>query len=132
MSEGSETRLRLDSRPGRIALAATILGSGAAFVEMTVVNVAIPAIGRDLGLGIAGLQWVLDGYLLTLSALMLLGGSLGDVLRRRSVFATGLVGFGIASGAAALAPGIGSLVAFRLAQGAAGALLVPNSLAIVD
>lgn len=131
-SATADGRLRLSSRRGRLALAATILGSGAAFVEMTVVNVAIPAIGRDFGLGIAGLQWVLDGYLLTLSALMLLGGSLGDVFRRPIVYAIGLVGFAVTSGLAAISPGPGTLVAARLAQGAAAALLVPNSLAIVD
>jgi EmrB/QacA subfamily drug resistance transporter len=97
-----------------------------------VVNVALPAIGRDLELGIAGLQWVLDGYLLTLSALMLLGGSLGDVYQRRRLFAAGLVGFAITSALVAIAPTAAWLIAFRLLQGAAGALLVPNSLALVD
>lgn len=125
-------RLRLASAPGRWTLVATVLGSGAVFLESTVVHVALPAIGRDLDLGIAGLQWVLDGYLLTLSALMLLGGSLGDVFSRRRVFAIGLVAFAATSAVAAIAPGIRSLVAFRLLQGAAGALLVPNSLAILD
>lgn len=124
--------LRLRSAPGRWTLAASILGSGAAFLETTVVNVALPAIGRDLGLGIAGLQWVLDGYLLTLSALMLLGGSLGDVYQRRRLFAAGLVGFAITSALVAIAPTAAWLIAFRLLQGAAGALLVPNSLALVD
>jgi EmrB/QacA subfamily drug resistance transporter len=129
---GAGPPLRLASAPGRWILAASILGSGAAFLETTVVNVALPAIGRDLDLGIAGLQWVLDGYLLTLSALMLLGGSLGDVYRRRRIFAAGLLGFALASALVAIAPGAGWLVAFRLLQGAAGALLVPNSLALVD
>jgi MFS family permease len=74
-------------------VAATVLGSGTVFLEMTVVNVALPSMARDLNLGIAGLQWILDGYLLTLSALILLGGALGDVYGRGRVFTIGLVGF---------------------------------------
>jgi MFS family permease len=77
----------------RWILVGTILGSGAVFVEGSVTIVALPAIARDFHLGIAGLQWVLNGYLLTLSALMLLGGALGDRYSRRGVFAIGLVGF---------------------------------------
>ncbi|HEX2163550.1 MAG TPA: MFS transporter, partial [Thermoanaerobaculia bacterium] len=124
--------LRLASPAGRRVLAATVLGSGAVFLEGTVVNVAMPAMAADLGFGLAGVQWVINGYLLTLSALMLLGGSLGDVHRHRRVFLAGLVAFAAASLAAALMPTLGTLVAVRLIQGAAGALLVPNSLAIVD
>jgi EmrB/QacA subfamily drug resistance transporter len=113
-------------------VAATVVGSGTVFLEMTVVNVAMPAIASDLNLGIAGLQWILDGYLLTLSALILLGGALGDAYGRGRVFSIGLVGFAAASVGAALAPGVGALVAMRLIQGAAGALLVPNSLAVLE
>jgi EmrB/QacA subfamily drug resistance transporter len=123
---------RLSTPAGRWIVAASVLGSGAVFLESTVVNVAMPAMAEGLGLGLAGVQWVINGYLLTLSSLMLLGGSFGDVYRHRRVFLVGLVGFAAASVAAALMPTLETLVAARLAQGAAGALLVPNSLAIVD
>ena len=128
----SDAFIPLASRRGRLIVWATVLGSGAVFLEMTVVNVALAAMARDLGLGIAGLQWILDGYLLTLSALILLGGTLGDVYGRGRIFIFGLIGFAIASFAATFAPGIHSLVAVRLVQGAAGALLVPNSLALLE
>ncbi|MDB4875738.1 MAG: major facilitator superfamily 1 [Gemmatimonadetes bacterium] len=95
-------------------------------------NVALPAIARDLGLGIAGLQWVMNGYLLTLSALMLLGGAIGDRYSRQRVFAVGLVAFAIASLGCALSPGIVVLVVARVVQGIAGALVVPNSLALLE
>jgi EmrB/QacA subfamily drug resistance transporter len=94
--------------------------------------VALPAIARDFHLGIAGLQWVLNGYLLTLSALMLLGGALGDRFSRRAVFAFGLAGFSVASIGCALAPNLALLVVARVLQGAAGALVVPNSLALLE
>ncbi|MGN6391255.1 MAG: MFS transporter [Gemmatimonadales bacterium] len=124
--------VRLRSPAGRWIVVASVLGSGAAFLEGTVVNVALPAIARDFGLGIEGLQWVLNGYLLTLSALMLLGGALGDRFPRSRVFAAGCVGFAVASAGCALAPNLGALVGLRLLQGVAGALLVPNSLAILE
>jgi EmrB/QacA subfamily drug resistance transporter len=108
------------------------LGSGAVFVEGTVTTVALPAIARDLHLGIAGLQWVMNGYLLTLSALILLGGALGDRFSRRRVFASGLVGFAIASLGCALAPNLTLLVTARVLQGISGALVVPNSLALLE
>jgi EmrB/QacA subfamily drug resistance transporter len=126
------TPIRLKSSAGRWAVAATVLGSGAVFLEMTVMTVALPAIGRDLDLGLAGLQWLLNAYLLPLSALILLGGSLGDRYGRRRVFVVGLIGFGTGSALCMVAPGFGPLVAFRLVQGIFGALLVPNSLAILD
>lgn len=122
----------IDSTAGRWILAATVLGSGAVFLEGSVVSVAIPAIGRDLGLGIAGLQWVMNGYLLTLSALMLFGGTLGDRGSRSRIFAIGLIGFAASSVACALAPSILLLVVARILQGIAGALVVPNSLAILE
>lgn len=124
--------LRLGSAAGRWIVAGSVLGSGAVFLEGTVVNVALPAIAREFGLGVEGLQWVLNGYLLTLSALMLLGGGLGDRFRRSTVFAVGCVSFAAASIGCALAPGLVWLVALRLVQGVAGALLVPNSLAMLE
>jgi EmrB/QacA subfamily drug resistance transporter len=102
------------------------------FLEGSVVAVAVPAIGRDLGLGIAGLQWVMNGYLLTLSALMLFGGALGDRGSRARVFAVGLVGFALSSICCGLAPNIYLLIAARIIQGIAGALVVPNSLALLE
>jgi EmrB/QacA subfamily drug resistance transporter len=122
----------LASARGRLVVLATVLGSGAVFVEMTIVNVALPSIADDLDLGIAGLQWILDGYLLTLGALILLGGALGDVYGRGRIFTLGLLGFAVASLLVAAAPGVRTLVILRLLQGAAGALLVPNSLAILE
>jgi EmrB/QacA subfamily drug resistance transporter len=108
-----------------------VLGSGIAFLDGTVVNVALPAIGRDLNTDVAGLQWTLDAYLVTLTAFLLLGGSLGDRLGRKRVFMWGLVGFTVASVACALAPNVLMLVIARAVQGAGGALLVPGSLAIL-
>jgi MFS family permease len=119
-------------RSPRWILVGTILGSGAVFVEGSVTMVALPAIARDFHLGIAGLQWVLNGYLLTLSSLILLGGALGDRYSRRTVFVLGLAGFSVASIACALAPNLTLLVAARVLQGAAGALVVPNSLALLE
>lgn len=129
---GTATPVPLASASGRWLVLAAVLGSGVAFLDGSVVNVALPAIGRDVGGGLSVLQWVLDGYLLTLSALLLLGGALGDRLGRRRIFAVGLVLFTIASLACGLAPNGGTLIAARLAQGAGGALLVPGSLALID
>ena len=120
------------SSAGRWILAASVLGSGAVFLEGSVVSVAVPAIGRDLGLGMAGLQWVMNGYLLTLSALMLFGGALGDRRSRARVFAVGLVGFALSSICCGLAPNIFLLIVARIIQGIAGALVVPNSLALLE
>jgi len=116
----------------RWILIGSILGSGAVFVEGTVTTVALPAIARDFHLGIAGLQWVMNGYLLTLSALILLGGALGDRFSRRRVFGAGLIGFAVASLGCALAPNITVLVVARILQGISGALVVPNSLALLE
>src|SRR5947209_7266571 len=115
----------------RLTLAACILGSGIVFLDGTVVNVALPAIQRDLGAGLAAQQWVVEAYLLTLGSLLLVGGSLDDLLDRRGVFAAGLAGFGLFSLLCALAPSVELLVAARALQGVAGALLVPSSLAIL-
>ena len=124
--------LRYSSGPGRWVLLATVLGSGVAALDATVVNVALPAIGEDLGGGVAGLQWVLNGYLLTLASLILLGGSLGDRFGRRRVFIVGLAWFACASALCGLAPNVGVLVAARALQGVGGALLTPGSLAIIE
>jgi EmrB/QacA subfamily drug resistance transporter len=124
--------LRYSSARGRWALAAVILGSGAAFLESSVVTVALPEIGRDLGLEFGGLQWVMNAYLLALSALMITGGSLGDLYGRRKVFIGGLIGFAATSALCAAAPSGGVLLVARVLQGASAALLVPASLAIVE
>jgi EmrB/QacA subfamily drug resistance transporter len=119
------------SRSQRLTLVATILGSTVVFLDATVVNVALPSIGRDLGAGLAGQQWVLESFLLALVALILVGGSLGDQFGRRRLFVIGLVGFGVSSALCAAAPSEEFLVGARALQGIAGALLVPGSLAIV-
>jgi EmrB/QacA subfamily drug resistance transporter len=124
--------VRLDSAAGRWVIVATVLGSGMAFLDGTVVNVALPAIRDDLGGGLVTQQWVLDGYLLTLSALLLLGGALGDRYGRRRIFLIGLVAFSIASLVCGLATSGGALIVARLVQGVGGALLVPGSLALID
>jgi EmrB/QacA subfamily drug resistance transporter len=124
--------LRYASARGRWALAAVILGSGAAFLESSVVTVALPAIGRDLDLEFGGLQWVMNAYLLTLSALIITGGSLGDLYGHRIMFVSGLVGFAATSLLCGLAPSGEVLIAGRLLQGVAAALLVPASLAIIE
>ena len=115
----------------RWTLIATILATGIVFLDSTVVNVALPAIDRQLDAGLSGLQWIVDGYILTLAALLIPGGSLGDRYGRRRMMIVGLIGFGLASAACGLAPSIGWLVAARLLQGVAGALMVPGSLAIL-
>jgi EmrB/QacA subfamily drug resistance transporter len=129
---GTPTAVRLASPAGRWTVAAAVLSSGAVFVESTVVTVALPVLGRDLRMGLDGLQWVVNSYLLTLSALMLIGGSLGDLYGHRRVLLAGLAGFTLASALAALAPSAPVLLGVRLAQGAAGAILVPNTLALLN
>ena len=124
--------LRLSSARGRIALAATVLSSGMVFLDSTVVNVALPTIGRDFNANVTGLQWIVNGYMLTLSALLLLGGALGDRLGRRRVLLVGLAGFAAASALCGAAPSEATLIAARFAQGVGGALLVPASLAIIE
>ena len=122
-----------DRRPidTRWVLPATILGSSLSFIDGSVVNVALPAIRASFDSGLATVQWVVNGYMLTLASLILLGGSAGDRFGRRRVFQIGLVAFTAASLACALAPSAFWLVAARLAQGAAAALLTPASLAII-
>jgi EmrB/QacA subfamily drug resistance transporter len=124
--------VRFGTASGRWVVAATVLGSGIAFLDGTVVNVALPTIGRDLDAGIRELQWILDGYLVTLSALLLLGGSLGDLYGRKRGFQVGLVAFSVASVACGLAPDPTVLIVARAVQGAGAALLVPGSLALIS
>ncbi|MEA2243096.1 MAG: hypothetical protein QOD24_2652, partial [Solirubrobacteraceae bacterium] len=103
-----------------------------AFLDSTIANVALPAIGRDFGASTSLLQWVISGYLLTLASLILLGGSLGDRFGRRRVFVVGAWLFSAASLLCAVAPSIGFLIAARLVQGIGGALLTPGSLAMIE
>ncbi len=131
MHQPSRT-VRLRSPEGHAIVAAAVLGSGAVFVESTVVNVALPAIGRSLDLGMTGLQWIANAYLITLSALLLLGGALGDTLGQKRVFQAGLIAFSMSSLLCAVAPSFSLLIVARLLQGAAGAMLVPTSLAYLD
>jgi EmrB/QacA subfamily drug resistance transporter len=117
---------------GRWVLTASVLGSAIVFLDTTVVNVALPTIGRDLDAGLTGLQWTVNGYLLPLAALILLGGALGDRYGRRRVFVVGVVWFASASALCGLAPNIHVLVAARALQGVGGALLTPGSLALLQ
>jgi EmrB/QacA subfamily drug resistance transporter len=117
--------------PQRRALIAAILGSGMVFLDGTIVNVALPSIRSSLHGGLATQQWVVEAYLLTLGSLILVGGSLGDILGRRRVFAAGIAGFGCFSLLCALAPTATALIVFRALQGVAGALLVPSTLALI-
>lgn len=115
----------------RLVLAIAVLGSFVAFLDGTVVNVALPAISRELGGGLATQQWTVDAYLVTLGALILVAGAASDAYGRVLVLRIGLIGFGIASVAVAAAPTIELLIAARALQGAAGAFLVPSSLALI-
>ncbi len=122
----------MSSGSGRWVVAATVLGSGVAALGATVVNIALPAIGRDLDADLSGLQWVTTAYGLTLSAFLLLGGALGDRYGRRRLFQIGVVWFSAASLLCALAPTAGALIAARALQGTGAALLTPGSLAILQ
>ncbi|NEK87236.1 MFS transporter [Blastococcus saxobsidens] len=126
------TGLRMGTPQARWVLLATVLGSGVAMLDATVVNVALERIGADLGADFAGLQWTVNAYTLTLAALILLGGSLSDRYGRRRIFVVGVVWFALASLLCGLAPDIGTLVAARALQGVGGALLTPGSLAIIS
>ncbi|MBX7264757.1 MFS transporter [Micromonospora sp. Llam7] len=124
--------LRLRSSAGRGTLAAAVLASGMVFLDSTVVNVALPRLGADLGASVAGLQWTVNGYLLTLAAFVLLGGALGDRFGRRRIFLIGVVAFTLASVLCGLAQRTDWLVAARFLQGAGGALLTPGSLSLLQ
>lgn len=129
--DGGGPDLRYGTPQAWWTIAAVVLGSGIVFLDGTVVNVALPAIGRDLGTTLGGMQWTVNAYLVTLSSLLLLGGSMGDQLGRRRVFVAGLILFTAASMLCGLAPSTGFLVAARALQGIGGALLVPGSLSIL-
>jgi EmrB/QacA subfamily drug resistance transporter len=129
---GADGTLRFDSAAGRWVLLTTVLGSGMAFLDGTVVTVALPRIGDDLGADFGGLSWISNAYLVTLSALILVGGSTGDRLGHRRTYLAGAVAFAATSLLCALAPGVGALVGARLLQGVAAAFLVPGSLALLQ
>ena len=118
--------LTLGGASGRWVLAAVVLGSGMTLLDGTGVNVALPTIGKELGATLAGLQWTINAYTLTLAALILLGGSLGDRFGRRKVFMIGTVWFALASLLCGIAPSIEVLIAARALQGVGGALLTPG------
>jgi EmrB/QacA subfamily drug resistance transporter len=124
--------LRYSTGAGRWVIAAAVLGSGVAALDSTVVNIALPAIGREFAVGVEDLQWVATGYLLTLAGLLLLGGALGDRYGRKRVFLIGVIWFGLASLLCGVAPNITALIAARALQGIGGALLTPGSLAILE
>ncbi|MBM9466398.1 MFS transporter [Nakamurella leprariae] len=124
--------LRLASPAGRWLLVAAVLGSALAGIDATVVNVALPAIGRDLDAEFGALQWTITGYTLTLASLILLGGSMGDRFGRRRVFLVGVVWFAVASLACGLAPNAPVLILARAVQGVGAALLTPGSLAMIQ
>jgi EmrB/QacA subfamily drug resistance transporter len=124
--------LAFESSGGRWLLAVAVGGSGMAFLDGTVVNVALPDIGRDFDASTSALQWILNGYLLTLASLILLGGSLGDRYGRRRVFVLGVWLFTAASLLCAVAPSAELLIFARLIQGVGGALLTPGSLALIE
>lgn len=131
-SPASGDEVAFGSAPGRWVLAVAVLGTGMVFLDGTVVNVALPRIGRDFGASTGALQWILNGYLLTLASLILLGGSLGDRHGRRRTFVIGVVIFTAASLLCAVAPNAQLLILARMVQGVGGALLTPGSLAMID
>jgi EmrB/QacA subfamily drug resistance transporter len=130
--ENEEANLRFGSGRGRWVLVATVLGSSMVFLDSTVVNVALPTIGRELHATLADLQWTITAYTLTLAALILLGGSLGDRLGRRRIFLIGVIWFALSSALCGAAPDISVLIVARVLQGIGGALLTPGSLAIIQ
>jgi len=134
MSAGAvpDSVVRAGTGPGRWVLAVTVLGSALGFLDATVVNVALPQIGRELNAEVSALQWVVIGYSLSLAALILLGGSLGDRYGRRRIFVVGVVWFTATSLLCAAAPSVDLLIAARIAQGVGAALVTPGSLAIIE
>jgi EmrB/QacA subfamily drug resistance transporter len=132
MTTTESAPLRFDEPTGRWVLVGTVAGSSMAMLDGTAVNVALPRIGADLDASFGGLQWIVNGYTLSLAALILLGGSLGDRLGRRKMYTVGAAWFTLASIACAAAPTTEILIAARVLQGAGGALLTPASLAILQ
>jgi EmrB/QacA subfamily drug resistance transporter len=132
VTEAAVGVVRLGTRGGRAVIAAATLGSGIAMLDGTVVNVALKTIGEDLDASLAELQWVTNGYLLSLASLILVGGSLGDRFGRRRVFVWGTVAFALASLLCGIAPNPEVLIAARVLQGVGGALLTPGSLAMIQ
>ncbi|MFI2634248.1 MFS transporter [Streptomyces collinus] len=124
--------VRLASPQGKWILLTTVLGSSMAMLDSTVVNVALPRIGRDLDANLSALQWTVNAYMVTLAGLILLGGALGDRFGRRKVFVIGVVWFAVASLLCGIAPNAGVLIAARALQGVGGALLTPGSLALIQ
>ncbi|MEU9228401.1 MFS transporter [Streptomyces massasporeus] len=124
--------VRLASPQGKWILLTTVLGSSMAMLDSTVVNVALPRIGRDLDANLSALQWTVNAYMVTLAGLILLGGALGDRYGRRKVFVVGVVWFALASLLCGIAPNAGVLIAARALQGVGGALLTPGSLALIQ
>ncbi len=122
----------LASSGGRWIIVATVLGSSMAAIDSTVVGIALPTIGREFHTGFGALQWIVTGYALTLAALLLLGGWMGDRYGRRLIFCVGVVWFVAASAGCALAPTVGVLIVTRVLQGVGAALLTPGSLAIIQ
>jgi MFS family permease len=119
------------SREKQLTLLAAVLGTSVVFLDATVTSVALPAIRGDLGGGLAGQQWVTNAYLLALGSLLLIGGSLGDVLGQKRVFLVGVAGFGLTSALCAVASSIPELCVFRSMQGVCAALVTPTALAVI-
>ncbi|GEP39334.1 MFS transporter [Nocardioides psychrotolerans] len=132
MSDAGASGVRLGTPTGRAVIAAAALGSGMTMLDATVVNVALRSIGEDLDASLAELQWITNGYLLSLASLILLGGSLGDRFGRRRVFVVGTVWFAGASLLCGLAPTPEVLILARVLQGVGGAMLTPGSLAMIQ
>src|SRR5262249_16233185 len=124
--------LTYSSAPGRWVVVVTVLGSGIAALDATVVNIALPTIGREFHTGVGDVRWVITSYTLTVAAFLLIGGSLGDRFGRRKVYTIGIVWFAVASAACGLAPGPVFLIVTRALQGVGAALLTPGSLAILE
>ncbi|MGZ2359685.1 MFS transporter [Streptomyces sp. 372A] len=131
-SEADGPAIRVASPVGRWVVLTTVLGSSMAMLDSTVINVALPRIGDDLGTDLAALQWTVNAYMLTLAGLILLGGALGDRYGRRRVFVVGVIWFAAASLVCGLAPNAPVLIAARALQGVGGALLTPGSLALIQ
>ncbi len=137
MTTGGDQRqapvwIRHHSPAGRWVLLVTVLGSGLVALDATVVNVALPTIAQAFGAGLTGLQWIVNAYTLTLAALLLLGGALGDRYGRRRLFVTGILWFAAASLVCAIAPNTPALIGARALQGIGAALLTPGTLAIIE